>query len=53
MTTKDRKNKAGELLGPRPIDKYMDWRRARDNAIANPRRAKHVREAEEQKEKRS
>ncbi len=48
---KDRKSKDGRLLGPKRADKYMEWRRARDNAIANPRRAKSVRDAEEQQKR--
>lgn len=37
---KERKNKQGMLLGPARADKYLEWRRARNNAIANPRRLK-------------
>lgn len=37
---KERRNSAGMLLGPRGASKFMEWRRARDNAIANPRRLK-------------
>lgn len=38
----ERKNKAGELLGPKQTAEFMAWRRNRDKMIANPRRLKVV-----------
>lgn len=40
--SKERKNKAGELLGPKQTAEFMAWRRNRDKMIANPRRLKVV-----------
>jgi hypothetical protein len=39
--TPERRGASG-LLGPKRTDKYLEWRRARDNAIQNPRRLKTV-----------
>lgn len=36
----DRKGKDGQLLGPKKAAQWGEWRRARDNAIAKPRRLK-------------
>lgn len=40
MKKPERRNGQGQLLGPARPDKYMQWRLARDKAIANPRRLK-------------
>lgn len=38
--------KTGQLAGPKGIDKWTTWRKARNNAIENPRRLKTVKDDE-------
>lgn len=46
--TENRKNKEGQLVGPKPIDKWQAWRRARNNAIENRRRLKTCKDDDKQ-----
>ena len=46
--TENRKNKEGQLVGHKPIDKWQAWRRARNNAIENPRRLKTCKDDDKQ-----